>query len=123
MSREGREVVLLMFAFVAALCLVIGVIALLAWFSPAKAHGDAMWIAEDPKYVRPSGAHCCSPVDCARLSDDDVEAIAPGEWRIRSTNQTFRQGDKGVYPAIRPGYWGCKPGEAYVCFFFDGGGA
>lgn len=102
----------------AAVVLLVLIAAVNAW-----AHGEAAWIMENPAYVRPSGAHCCSPVDCARLSDDDVEAVTPGEWRIRSTGQTFRQGDKGVYPAIRPGYWGCKPGAEYVCFFFDGGGA
>jgi len=87
----------------------------------ARAHGDAAWIQADPTYVTAMGSHCCGPADCERVPEGEVVETEPGRWLVRSTNQTFTQTERGVYPAIRPGFWWCRRGERVVCLFYDGG--
>lgn len=104
--------------FVAGFALVMLVVVLVAgWHAAARAHGDAAWIMQNPET-----AWCCNPTDCAQLPDGAVERLAPGEWRIRETGQVFREGQTGVYPAKRAGYWACRRPHGYICFFYEAGG-
>jgi hypothetical protein len=89
---------------------------------PALAHGDAAWIMNEPGYVTGSGSHCCGPTDCERAPDGEVVETAPGQWYVRSTHQTFRQEEKGVYPSKQGSFWWCRRGARVVCLFYDAGG-
>lgn len=87
----------------------------------AQAHGDAAWIQADPRYVTAQGGHCCGPTDCERAPEGAIVETAPGQWFVPSTGQSFVQTEKGVYPAIRPGFWWCRRGQRVVCLFYEGG--
>ena len=88
---------------------------------PARAHGEAAWIMEEPSYVTGAGAHCCGPTDCGRVPDGEVVETAPGEWLVRSTHQVFKQDQKGVYPSKQGAFWWCRRGVRVVCLFYDAG--
>lgn len=62
-------VILVALAFVMmllGLSMAAGIVIGAALLSPAKAHGDAAWIAASPRYVDATGAHCCGVSDCNR---------------------------------------------------------
>lgn len=87
--------------------------------SPARGHGDAEWIQQEPRYVTATGVHCCSPVDCGRAPAGSVELRADG-WHIAKTGQTFDFGDKALYVSIDRDFWWCVRGERVVCLFVPG---
>jgi len=54
--------------------------------------------------------------------EKDVVEIEPGVWRVKSTGQVFRQGERGTYPSKEMRPWACRTtGQPIRCFFFLGG--
>lgn len=90
-------------------------LALLA--GPARGHGDARWIMDDPQT-----AFCCGPQDCEPAPPGEVVEIGPDAWRFRGVD--FHRGDRRTFPA-QPHptqglvFWYCQPqGQPVRCLFF-----
>ena len=81
------------------------------------AHGDAEWIMSDPVT-----AWCCGPHDCGQVPADFARPV-PGGWYIPSTGQTFRWGERGLYPSHDGiALWRCEAGGSVRCLFVPGSG-
>ena len=89
------------------------------------AHGEAQWIADDPKT-----RHCCGINDCGpvRMYDATVEEVVPGEYLVtlppnrhpmvpRGDQRLFREGDSNVYPSQRLEPYLCAYAGQLRCFF------
>lgn len=84
------------------------------------AHGDAQWIANEPKF-----SYCCGIDDCHVAADSEVVPIKDG-WYLPSTGQTFREGDPDLHVSRDHRPWWCKPPSwnGWVkCLFVPGRGA
>lgn len=92
---------------------------------PARAHGDAAWIMENPETRA-----CCGPQDCGplRVYGGTVEESAPGEYRVtlppgghplvpRGASKTFHEGGHNVYWSQRLEPYVCAWGGELRCFF------
>jgi len=85
----------------------------------ALAHGPGSdWIWENPET-----SWCCyMNKDCQPIDEDDVVEIEPGAWRVKSTGQIFRQGERGTYPSKEMRPWACRTeGQPVRCLFYVGG--
>jgi len=75
--------------------------------SPALAHGDAQWIADDPKL-----SYCCGIHDCERVPLTAVRPIRGG-WEIISTGQVFMEGDPDLHMSRDQFFWWCRPAATF----------
>lgn len=69
----------------------------------AWGHGDAQWIADDPKL-----SYCCGVHDCERVPLTAVRPIRGG-WEIVSTGQVFMEGDPDLHLSRDQNFWWCRP--------------
>lgn len=69
----------------------------------AHAHGDAQWIADEPKF-----SYCCGVHDCSVAPDSEVREV-PGGWYLPSTGQTFLEGNPDLHVSRDNRPWWCKP--------------
>lgn len=68
--------------------------------TPALGHD---WMPQETRW-------CCSERDCLAAPSSAIRRTATG-WVIQSTGQEFKEGERGVYPNIRPDLadvWICK---------------
>jgi hypothetical protein len=87
---------------------------------PSLAHGDAQWIAADPRT-----SYCCGISDCERAPLSAVKSV-PGGWYIPSTGQTFLHDSSDLHVSKDNDPWWCRPpsmGGKVKCLFMPGGGA
>lgn len=69
----------------------------------AWGHGEAQWIADDPRF-----SYCCGVHDCTPAPDSEVKAV-PGGWYLPSTGQTFLEGSPDLHVSRDHRPWWCKP--------------
>ena len=95
---------------------------LLLLATQAHAHGDAAWIAAEPRYKDRAGLHCCGLTDCAVAPRDAVVRLLDG-WRVVATGRVFRDGDPDLYVSIDERIWLCTRAGSDRCLFVPGAGA
>jgi hypothetical protein len=71
--------------------------------SPVLGHGDAQWIADDPRF-----SYCCGIHDCSPAPESEVREV-PGGWYLPSTGQTFLEGSPDLHVSRDHRPWWCKP--------------
>ena len=69
----------------------------------AWGHGEAQWIADDPRF-----SYCCGVHDCTPAPDSEVKAV-PGGWYLPSTGQTFLEGSPDLHVSRDHRPWWCRP--------------
>jgi hypothetical protein len=100
--------------------LALAALAFIALPLAAFAHGDAQWIADDPKL-----SYCCGVHDCERAPIAAVRPI-PGGWEIVATGQRFMEGDADLHPSRDQFFWWCRPPQMFPkakCLMAPAGGA
>lgn len=81
--------------------------------TPARAHGDATWIMQEPRYVDPLGIHCCGPSDCEPVPDSEIDE---SQDIITHRGDPLSKRERGVYWSIDDRYWVCRR-ENVKCIF------
>ena len=80
------------------------------------AHGDAVWIQRDPKYLAADGVHCCGVNDCRPAHPGEV--IEQGDaYLIAPSGQRFEDGAAGLHASIDQRYWVCLWQNRVRCLF------
>lgn len=83
--------------------------------APVRAHGDAAWIAENPRYVDANGAHCCGVADCRREQAMFFRESPEGTW-VTSID-AFGGAHETLMPIklVRNGLYGSLDGDWWIC--------
>ena len=84
--------------------------------SPAWAHGDAAWIANNPTYRDARGASCCGVNDCYVARPGEIIESEEG-WLHVPTKTRVSRLTRGIYPSTDQQTWICVRGRALRCVF------
>jgi hypothetical protein len=104
-----------------AICLLAAVALFLAGLlNEARAHDDAHWIQNEPRYKMTSGtAHCCSKDHCGMLQPGETVQRVSNGWLVVDTGQIFEDDQPyGLYESINTVIWRCKFPNNWVCLFY-----
>lgn len=87
----------------------------------AWAHGDAVWIMANPRYVDRDGVHCCGPSDCRREHATKFRETPAGIEIVTGAGDVVLMPralvGQGLYPSIDDGWWVCVRGGVVRCVF------
>lgn len=67
------------------------------------------WNAEAHDWMPPETKWCCNNKDCLPHPKSAITRTVDG-WVINKTGQTFKDGDRGIYPNLAP-----DVGEVWIC--------
>lgn len=88
---------------------------------PARAHGEAQWIMDNPRYLDRWAAHCCGPTDCHREKAVNFREDLYGVYfrtgaGVELKMPTAHRG-MGLYVSIDQDWWVCIRDGKLRCVF------
>ena len=89
--------------------------------APARAHGEARWIADNPRYLDRDNMHCCGVADCRREHAAKFREAPEGVYVATGAGDEFlmprRLVGAGLYPSIDGDWWICIRAGSVRCVF------